>query len=297
MNKHTNFLTEYIYKADIGQLGTYNVNIGKLGITVRSAEDELSVTAKKKYEEFLVEESYDTQVTIFNMNGIDNTEEIQDAFSDYSDLMTNADDHIFTVYRWDFFGVIDLNKLSARFIYFYNTFMSYESIIRIFYSILTVKNNGFLMHSSSLVHNNKGYLFFGVSGSGKSTVVKLSEPDTCLSDELSMLIKIDGTYIVCGTPFHGEIPLYTNKQATLQNAFLLRQNTTTFFEKLESVDAYTHIMRNILFFSDDWGLKQEIFKTTIDLVNSVGVYEMNFEKNNKFWEIIDHGFNEEDKEK
>jgi len=61
---------------------------------------------------------------------------------------------------------------------------------------------------------------------------------------------------------------------------------------MDNVDAYTGIMRNILFFSDDWGMKQKIFATTVDLVNNVGVYETNFEKNNNFWKIIENEFNE-----
>jgi len=290
MNEHLTLIRDFLLRDDRAGLTEFNIRIGTLGVTVCSAGGDLFDQAVKKYEEFLYPEKFRTEVVIHDLDKVKEADAVKQSFEEYRDLVTYAEGSVFYVYRWDFYGIIDLQQLSGKFIYFYGeTFMSYESIIRIFYSILTVVNQGFLMHSSSLIHKGKGYLFFGVSGSGKSTVVKLSESDTCLSDELSMIIKVEGNYIVSGTPFHGELPIYTNRQAELRNLFILKKSPDDFFRKLGDVEAYTSIMRNILFFCDDWGLKQLIFNTTIDLVKHTGVYEMNFTKTNKFWEIIDHG--------
>lgn len=293
MDQSFDFINNFLNKDDRTGFFRFGLNIGHLGVNVYSEDGKPYETALEKYEQFLTDEEYTPEVVLHNLNSFEDPKKVTKLFEGYTDLHTHAEGDLFYVYRWDFYGIINIETLSAKFVYFFDeTFMSYESIIRIFYSILTVENHGFLMHSSSLIHNDKGYLFTGISGAGKSTVVKLSEPDVCLSDELSMIVKHNGEYIVNGTPFHGEIPLFNNQRRPLANLFILKKSLTTFFEKMDNVDAYASIMRNILFFSDDWGMRQKIFATTVDLVNNVGVYEMNFEKNDKFWKIIDNGFNE-----
>jgi len=220
-------------------------------------------------------------------------EAIIQSFDIYKEIFTSSAENRLVVCRWDFTGIIDIAKHTGKFLLFNNTFMTYESIIRIFYSLLAVENQGFLIHASSLIHKTKGYVFFGVSGSGKSTVVKLSETDECLTDELTLIRKEKERYITSGTPFHGELPLYQNKQTKLANLFFLKQSPTTFFRKMERSEIYPILLRNVLFFSDDWKLRQKIFHTVVDLANRVDIYEMNFEKNNNFWRIIDNGFKNE----
>jgi len=189
MKQSLNFIKEFLNKDDRSGFQSFSLNIGHLGVNVHSEAGKLYDEALQKYEQFLSEEKFKPEVVIHNLNGFEDPEKVSKLFESCTHLETYAEGDLFYVYRWDFYGIINLEDLSAKFIYFYDeTFMSYESIIRIFYSILTVVNQGFLMHSSSLIHNDKGYLFTGVSGSGKSTVIKLSEPDLCLSDELSMIV-------------------------------------------------------------------------------------------------------------
>jgi len=287
-------LDPYFDKLNNTGLDQFNLRIGGIGLSVNAVKDQLFETALTKYKDFLVPEQFPEAVYFHYVSSLPQPEITIRAFDSYKEILTTSANRHLKVYRWDFFGIIDIDNLTGRFILFNNTFMTYESIIRIFYSLLAVENDGFLLHSSSLVHKAKGYVFFGISGSGKSTVVKLSEPDECLTDELSLIRKDKEGYITSGTPFHGEVPLYVNKTAPLANLFFLKKSPTTFFRKMNRSEIYPILLRNVLFFSDDWELRQKIFNSVIGLAEKVGIYEMNFEKNEKFWRIIDHGFNEED---
>ncbi|MFH1159978.1 MAG: hypothetical protein V1733_03405 [bacterium] len=279
--------------SDLGH-DRFNLRIGGIGLSVNAVKDPLFEAAVSKYEEFLTPEKFPEAVHFYYVQTLPQPEAITKTFDTYKELFTTSLNRHLYIYRWDFIGIIELAARTGKFILFNPAFMTYESIIRIFYSLLTVENHGFLLHASSLIHKEKGYSFFGLSGSGKSTVVKLSESDECLTDELTMIKKDQGRYITAGTPFHGEIPLYINKTAALANMFLLKKSETTHFRKMSRSEIYPILLRNVLFFSDDWELRQKIFTTIIDLADRVAIYEMNFEKNEKFWRIIDHGFKDED---
>lgn len=274
-------------------LENFNLRIGGIGLSVNAIRDSLFETALTKYEDFLVPEKFPASVRFYDVQSLPRPADIIRAFDAYKEIYTVSSENHLNVYRWDFFGIIDTIDLTGRFILFNTTFMTYESIIRIFYSLLAVENHGFLIHSSSLIHKEKGYVFFGVSGSGKSTVVKLSESDECLTDELTLIRKDETGYLTAGTPFHGELPIYRNKMAELVNLFFLKKSETTYFRKMNRSEIYPILLRNVLFFSDDWSLRQKIFTTVIDLADHVEIYEMNFEKNDKFWRIIDNGFKNE----
>lgn len=287
-------LEGYFHDVKDQGLDNFNLKIGGIGLSVNAVRDGLFDAALTKYKDFLTPEKFSETVDFYDVQTLPDPEKIIQAFDTYKEIYTTSSHRSLNVYRWDFFGIIDIGARTGKFILFNNTFMTYESIIRIFYSLLAVENNGFLIHSSSLVHKNKGYVFFGISGSGKSTVVKLSGSDECLTDELTLIKKGDKGYITAGTPFHGELPIYQNKMADLANLFFLKKSESTFFRKMSRSEIYPILLRNVLFFSDDWELRQKIFSTVIDLANEVGIYEMNFEKNNKFWRIIDNGFKNED---
>ncbi len=287
-------IEDYFHNVTNQGLEKFNLKIGGIGLSVNAVRDGLFDTAMTKYKDFLTPQEFPESVVFYDVQTLPDPEAIIRAFDAYKEIFTTSADRHLYVYRWDFFGIIDIAARTGKFILFNTTFMTYESIIRIFYSLLAVENHGFLIHSSSLVHNENGYVFFGISGSGKSTVVKLSESDECLTDELTLITKDHTGYFTAGTPFHGELPIYQNKTAKLENMFLLTKSQTTFFRKMSRSEIYPILLRNVLFFSDDWELRQKIFNTVIDLANQVDIYEMNFEKNNKFWRIIDNGFKNED---
>ena len=60
----------------------------------------------------------------------------------------------------------------------------WQSILRILYFFGFLEERGLLLHASGLVHRGLAYIFPGVSGAGKTTIVRLSPQLPLLSDEI-----------------------------------------------------------------------------------------------------------------
>lgn len=70
----------------------------------------------------------------------------------------------------------------------------------ILYELLT-KNGGCILHSSSILYKNKAILFLGHEGAGKSTIIRLlKDVYRPLSDDTSLIKKVDGAYWVYQWP-------------------------------------------------------------------------------------------------
>lgn len=67
-----------------------------------------------------------------------------------------------------------------------------------------------LMHASAVYHNNKGYLFLGDSGAGKSTIAEILEKHfgqkKIFSDDRVIIRKKENKWWVFGTPWNGTFP-------------------------------------------------------------------------------------------
>jgi len=73
--------------------------------------------------------------------------------------------------------------------------VSINSFLRILYSLALVETRGLVVHAASLVRDGRAYLFSGRSGSGKTTVARLSTDATLLSDELSIVRMTKGSAV------------------------------------------------------------------------------------------------------
>ena len=79
---------------------------------------------------------------------------------------------------------------------------------------------GFMLHSSAVVADNKAYLFSADSGTGKSTHTELwlklfGDKAYILNDDKPALRLIDGIWYAFGTPWSGKCPTSVNKQVPL----------------------------------------------------------------------------------
>ena len=94
----------------------------------------------------------------------------------------------------EFNGKIDLNRKIARLELKdeRNLDSSLNLFLKVIYSNVLLNNKGILLHSANLVKNNKGYCFFGRSGSGKTTISKsFSSKGIILSDDIVVIRKIN----------------------------------------------------------------------------------------------------------
>lgn len=123
---------------------------------------------------------------------------------------------------------------TAATVYIYSTDKKTDAIknevfmaLRQSFSIIAQSKNMFLMHSASVVYNEKAYLFSGQSGTGKSTHAKLWEKEFGVEQwngDLNLLEIVDGVAYVHGIPWHGTSGIYHNGSLPLGGITFLRQS-------------------------------------------------------------------------
>ncbi|MBK8046600.1 MAG: hypothetical protein IPK16_05415 [Anaerolineales bacterium] len=81
-----------------------------------------------------------------------------------------------------------------------------ENFLRVLYAWECLAHGGLLLHASGIVRNGLGFVFFGHSGAGKTTIAGLSAPAVVLSDDLVMIRPMADRVVVFGAPFAGALP-------------------------------------------------------------------------------------------
>lgn len=169
----------------------------------------------------------------------------------------------------------------------YDDFALKHAFTNLYSALILHDNWGLLLHSSCAVENNKAHIFSGQSGAGKSTAAKLSAPRELLSDEAS-IIKITSNEIkVYNSPFRSEMePTGQGKPKSLASIQLLNQALENKRVRLKRSDALIQLMDKVFYWVHSPDETARIFGLLNKLVENIPVYELYFQKNNRFWELI-----------
>lgn len=165
---------------------------------------------------------------------------------------------------------------------------SFRHVMMNLYSTFIVHHNwGLLMHSCCAVENGQAFLFLGRSGAGKSTVARLSTPRRLLSDEASIVRIRQGVVEVLDSPFRSETrPDFDHEAYPLRAIHLLTQSVHVRKHVVPPEKAMTRLMDKLFYWSSDPQDTRKIFRLYRMLLDEVPVYELEFQKNNLFWEAI-----------
>lgn len=163
-----------------------------------------------------------------------------------------------------------------------------DSVLRILHSMIAAPNGGCFMHAASAVRNGHAFAFTGVSGSGKTTMSRLAPPDAAiLTDDISSIRPVDGSYHAFGTPFVGDYGKPgINISAPLKAVYLLLKGPENILEPLGRKDAVNVLLKNILLFNKDPKLSEALFHTAWRMADCVQVYRLTFAPTPAVWEMI-----------
>ncbi len=194
------------------------------------------------------------------------------------------------VQRRDFAGYVNLGTRTARAIIRENLEnIGIDSFLRICFSFLAIAFNGLVLHSAGLEKAGKGYVFFGPSDTGKSTIASLSS-DRCtlLSDEFVIVRKIKNDYYVYGSPFYGDNEeMGINRGSKLSAAFVPKKDTEVYIRKVKPAEVLSKLLAAVMFFGKETSLNKRLLEIASDFISTVPCYEMHFQKNDSFWQSID----------
>jgi len=281
-------------------MNSFQMNIGGIPISIRSEQSQFMQLIAEKYQAFasspdlkskenslIITHSGCQHIQLYMDIGHEKGSGQKDELSEEKLWVdVTFQNNRFLIRRPDLEGEIDLvnrvAKVSNR-----EAIYSFDSFLRICYSLILVQESGFLLHAASVVRDGQGYVFMGRSGSGKSTIAAYSSQYLVLSDEISLVRKIGSHYFIYSTPFWGEQEIKgENFYAPLQGIYQLKKGLQPLSKKLPRRDSLVRLMENTLFFSREPFLTKQLFQNCFDFIQNVTVYELEFQKHKFFWDVI-----------
>lgn len=126
------------------------------------------------------------------------------------------------------------------------TLFNVNTSLMIQYTFATAGLDTLLLHASVTRYKGSGNLFFGVSGTGKSTHSRLWHefvPDSDLMNDDNPIIRCeDGGFLVYGSPWSGKTLCYRNVVAPVNALVRLEQYPENRIERLHSLQAYASLI-------------------------------------------------------
>ncbi len=208
------------------------------------------------------------------------------------DVQQNPENGTQYAFRWDFLARIDPIGCVARVLLTpYANFLSIDTVLRVVASALSLSRGGLLVHASAVATPAGGFLFPGISGSGKSTIAELSRGRyTVLTDEIAMLEKTPAGYGVWGTPFWGARPAAIHTSAPLKAVLLPVKSTASRVVAVSPAFALTEFLRSVLAFGQGSRAGNALLDAAMQLIDTASFQQIHFTPDKTFWEAINDSF-------
>lgn len=189
------------------------------------------------------------------------------AFADSTDiyrLWTDADFSKGKLLRWD------LQK-SGRF--------PLDNALMLMFAFSTVHRSTLEMHASVTVNNGVGYLFLGVSGTGKSTHSRMwleNIPGSMLLNDDNPVVRImpNGQVRVFGTPWSGKTPCYVNLDFPVQGFVQIVQFPENLIERQGNFEAYVSLYSSCSGMNLNSDITDVLHKTIENIIGSVPCWQL-----------------------
>ena len=121
-----------------------------------------------------------------------------------------------------------------------------STALMMFFTHSASRKGSLLMHASVIRHNGKANLFFGTSGTGKSTHSRLwlgsIEGCDLVNDDNPVLSAEEDGIFVYGTPWSGKTPCYRNLRVPVRALVRLEQAPENVIRRISGLSAYGSVI-------------------------------------------------------
>jgi len=144
---------------------------------------------------------------------------------------------------------------------------------------LLSQGHGVLVHACAVKDGDRGLLFSGTSGAGKSTTAELwnsQDNAAILSDDRVIIRKHEGQFWIYGTPWHGTARCGSPEAVPLTRIYNLKQTPKNQLRPLKPIEAHTKML--VRSFPTYWNSAGMDFTLGFldELVQEVPCYELGF---------------------
>jgi hypothetical protein len=157
------------------------------------------------------------------------------------------------------------------------------------FALRAFEKGALLFHAAGIVHHGTAYAFFGHSGSGKTTAARLSKGKSVLNDDLILLAPVTTGYKVWATPF-GKRRDPEVLSASLRALLRLQQAPQDSLESMPWARALGELVANSPVVNADPARASRLLAQWEEVMSSVPVLRLRFDRSDAFWEAIDAYF-------
>ena len=167
-----------------------------------------------------------------------------------------------------------------------------ENFLRVLYAWRCLDHDAILLHASGVIHKGRGFVFFGPSTSGKTTITRFSKGMTILSDDLVIIgceNEVSPVVRVFGVPFRGELPEAerTNSSAPLLGLFSLVKDFENRLVTINQAEAVAKLAACTPFVMMHSESTQKVLKLCHTITQRMPVEALHFRPDPEFWSVID----------
>ncbi len=263
-------------------MASVTLSIAGLNIGIESEDKSIAANISKNWHKFVVKENPDWTFCIERVRSL----------RAFDAILCRWDQERFQVKRkavWlDGDATTQQIKLVVSYVY------GIGDILRLAVGILLVYLGGFLLHGAAILgKDGKTGVFYGKSGSGKSTVSKLAEKTgrIILTDESIAILPFGSSFKAWATPFYGELGR-VSKNLGGEIAFMARiyhgqENQLTPFSSRE---LFLELVQNVFFFAGNRFAVERFFDNVEALSQAVNGYRFDFLPTAEIWNYLNGYF-------
>jgi len=149
----------------------------------------------------------------------------------------------------------------------------------VLFASLLAHAGGAIVHAAGVVIDGEGWIFAGTHGAGKSTLARLfrARPDvTVLNDDRLAVRRVDGRFMVFGTPWAGSARASADAVAPLRGVCLIRHGRATTPRPVTPAQAAPRLVARCLHPYWDRAATAKLLDTIAELVADIPCYDLPF---------------------
>lgn len=163
--------------------------------------------------------------------------------------------------------------------------------IRFVTIMLLSENKGFIIHATTVAHNGFGYIFAGRPQTGKSTIARLSSDKKVLSDDFSIVKKVNNQFRIFPSPFWGSVrPGGRDEDDSypIKGIYFLNQSDENFIRPFKSWQKkLSSLHLHILMLPNLRSHCMRVFKLENELINKIPLFKLYFVPNDSIWRCLE----------